>query len=138
MSDVRHCYIPGDPQGKARVRFGDHAYTPAKTSNYEKAVRYFYAAQCHRDPFAKGVPLMITIKAVFAPPKSASKKRLRDMLLGLLFPVKKPDWDNIGKIVCDSLNGIAYHDDAQIVTAHVFKRYGIDAGVEVWIEEVTA
>lgn len=24
---------------------------------------------------------------------------------------KKPDWDNIGKIVCDSLNNIAYHDD---------------------------
>ena len=36
----------------------------------------------------------------------------------------KPDWDNIGKIVCDALNGSAYKDDAAITDATVCKRYG--------------
>jgi Holliday junction resolvase RusA-like endonuclease len=46
----------------------------------------------------------------------------------------KPDWDNVGKIVCDALNGVAWHDDAQIVDAHVEKRYGIEPMVCVVIE----
>lgn len=133
---TRHFYIPGDPRGKERPRGSHgHMYTPMKTRNYEKAVRYYYTQQCHHDPFQKGQALSVTIRAVFKPPESTPKKRLRDMLLGILFPTKKPDWDNIGKIVTDSLNKICYYDDSQITTAHVYKRYGIEAGVEVWIEE---
>lgn len=45
------------------------------------------------------------------------------MLSGQLYPTKKPDWDNVGKIICDALNGIAYRDDAQIVFAAVSKSY---------------
>ena len=36
---------------------------------------------------------------------------------------KKPDCDNIAKIILDSLNKIAYHDDSQVVDLHVNKRY---------------
>ena len=32
-----------------------------------------------------------------------------------------PDWDNIAKL-CDGLNGVAWHDDAQVTTACVIKR----------------
>ena len=40
-----------------------------------------------------------------------------------MFP-KKHDWDNIGKIVCDGLNGVAWHDDKQIFDGMVHKRFG--------------
>ena len=50
-------------------------------------------------------------------------------------PMKKPDFDNIGKIVCDSLNDIAYHDDAQIVDAQVRKFFSDDPRVVVTIQE---
>lgn len=49
--------------------------------------------------------------------------------------MKKPDFDNIGKIVCDSLNNIAYHDDAQIVDAQVRKFFSDDPRVVVTIQE---
>lgn len=35
--------------------------------------------------------------------------------------VKKPDWDNLGKSVCDALNGIAYVDDSQVYRVLVEK-----------------
>ena len=51
-------------------------------------------------------------------------------------PVKKPDVDNILKIVMDGLNGIAYPDDKQITDAHVKKRYSSEPRVEVVLMEV--
>ena len=57
------------------------------------------------------------------------------MLDGLIRPTKKPDWDNIGKVVCDALNGIAYRDDAQIVDSMVRKFYGEVPRVVVIIRE---
>lgn len=37
--------------------------------------------------------------------------------------LKKPDWDNVGKLVGDALNGVAYIDDAQIDDARVQKAW---------------
>lgn len=33
----------------------------------------------------------------------------------------KPDVDNIAKLVMDGLNGVAYHDDKQVIQLHVSK-----------------
>lgn len=68
-------------------------------------------------------------------PKSTSKKRMLQMLEGLIRPGKKPDWDNIGKIVCDALNGIAFQDDSQIVSGTTIKKYSEQPRVEVEIWE---
>ena len=40
------------------------------------------------------------------------------------YPTKKPDADNIAKVVCDALNGLAYKDDAQVIDLTVHKRFG--------------
>lgn len=137
-----HFTIPGEPQGKGRPRFTKigRAYTPGRTAAYESIVRACYWAQVERgyipkEPWPKETPLCVTIDAVFAPAKSTPKKRLEKMLAHIIRPTKKPDWDNIGKIVCDSLNGLAYYDDSQITTAHVYKRYGPEPYVEVSISE---
>lgn len=54
----------------------------------------------------------------------------------MLQPILKPDADNIAKIVCDGLNGIAYKDDKQIVSLTVLKVWtdGIER-VEVELNE---
>lgn len=39
------------------------------------------------------------------------------MLAGEIRPTKKPDMDNVVKIIADSLNNLAYYDDTQIVEA---------------------
>lgn len=53
-----------------------------------------------------------------------------------MWPVKKPDADNIAKIICDALNGIAYRDDTQIISLKVLKIYDKGSGVQVNIKEL--
>ena len=54
----------------------------------------------------------------------------------LLRPTKKPDMDNVVKIIADSLNQIAYRDDTQIVDCQCRKFYSDNPRVEVTIKEV--
>lgn len=58
------------------------------------------------------------------------------MLAGQLNPTKKPDCDNIVKIICDALNGIAYKDDAQITLVQIRKKYADVPQVEVKLSEI--
>lgn len=53
------------------------------------------------------------------------------MLAGEIRPTKRPDVDNVLKAVADSLNGLAYHDDAQLIEMKGTKRY--DAIEGVWV-----
>jgi Holliday junction resolvase RusA-like endonuclease len=47
---------------------------------------------------------------------------------------RKPE-DNIGKVICDALNGLAWYDDTQVVEAYVIKRYADIPMVRVMIDE---
>lgn len=135
--DTRYIMIPGEPQGKGRPRYtrSGHTYTPDSTRAYEALVRACYAEQVDSEPFAKGVPLVVTIECRFGVPLSDSVKKRRAKLCDLMMPTKKPDTDNIVKAVLDALNGAAYHDDSQVTTLHVYKRYGIEQCVKVWISK---
>ena len=133
--------IPGHPVGKGRPKFSTvcghvSTYTPAKTANYEALVKYGYQSQCRGIKFEKKVPVDVRIVAYFAIPSSESKKRAAMMRAHIIRPTVKPDYDNIGKVVCDALNGIAYYDDAQVVDAQVRKFYDDNPRVVVTIREV--
>ena len=56
------------------------------------------------------------------------------MEAGLIRPVKKPDADNIIKVVADSLNQAASRDDADIVTVSLVKYYSQQPRLEVEIK----
>ena len=45
------------------------------------------------------------------------------MIAGAILPTKKPDCDNILKVIFDSLNGLAYDDDVQVVSVTFQKVY---------------
>ena len=131
--------VPGPPQGKGRPRFTrtGHAFTPAKTAEYERQIRQAYTRQCGQT-FPEDAALRVKIVAWFSVPASDSKAR-RDMKLKhKMLPIKKPDWDNIGKVICDALNGLAYRDDSQIVDGRVIKVYGEQPKVTVIIEAIEA
>lgn len=51
------------------------------------------------------------------------------------FPTVKPDVLKLARAVEDALSGIAYRDDAQIVTEVLEKRYGTPERVEIMIRE---
>lgn len=127
--------VPGDPLGKDRPRivkigqFSRMANTK-KTVDYESRIAFAATEAMRGRPPIEG-PLTLTITARFAPAPSASKKARVSMLLGETPPTKRPDIDNIGKIVSDALNGVAYHDDAAIVQMTLSKVYAEIAGVDV-------
>lgn len=129
--------VYGEPKGKGRPRFtkNGHTYTPDSTVKYEKSVKKKYKEQCH-ERYDKGVGLKMVVCAYYKIQKNISKKERADKLSGRIRPTKKPDADNILKIIADSLNGLAYHDDAQIVYAKVEKYYSDEPRVSVRIEEL--
>lgn len=128
--------VPGEPGAKQRPRatsIGGHArmYTPAQTVRYESLVA-MCAGQAMRSGPPLAGPMAIEIEAVHSIPASWSKKRRAAALAGLERPfTSRKDWDNIGKIVCDAINGIVWLDDRQVCDGRVIKRYGETPGVHV-------
>lgn len=123
--EFRSFTVHREPKGKQRVRVtrSGHAYTPNDTTTYEGIVRAEYQVQVGNvEPFLGAVE--VEIMAFFEIPKSWSKKKKVEALYDRIRPTKKPDGDNIGKMICDALNGLAYKDDAQVVDLHVIKVYG--------------
>jgi Holliday junction resolvase RusA-like endonuclease len=127
--------IYGKPMGKQRARTLKNgiSYTPKETVNYETLVKLTYA-DTENSIYFDG-PVHMHVIAFFPIPKSASKLKRRQMILGEIRPIKKPDWDNIGKIVSDALNGVAYHDDSQITSCLVEKYYSDIPQVEVILRD---
>lgn len=139
--------VYGEPKAKGRPRVsvrkpGDgektfaRAYTPKQTVIYENQVKLEYENQCGSYRFPDDAMLDIRIFAYYGIPKSTSKKKRELMLAGKIRPTKKPDFDNIAKIICDSLNGIAYQDDKLIVDGMFRKFYSEQPRVEVKILQI--
>lgn len=131
--------ILGEPKGKGRPRFcrnTGHAITPKDTVNYETLVKTEYGLKYPDFKFPDGTMLDMRIKAFYSIPQSASKKKKAAMLAGEIRPTKKPDMDNVVKIIADSLNQIAYRDDTQIVDCQCRKFYSEHPRVEVIIKSI--
>lgn len=132
--------IPGAPKGKARARTvrgkngGVHSFTPEDTVNYENLVKMCFN---ERKPGGwvpyEGIVKMTTV-IYFPIPKSASKKKREQMLVGEIRPLVKPDCSNVVKSIEDALNGIAYIDDSQIVYSTQTKYYSETPEVRVVME----
>lgn len=129
--------IPLRPRGKERPRWSKKTkrmYTPASITNYEDFIKLVYRQNYGTQMFPKNVPLDIRIRAYCPIPKSDTLTARAKKLTGVIRPTVKPDWDNIGKIVADALNKIAYHDDAQIVDSQTRKFYSDNPRVEILIQ----
>lgn len=134
--------VPGKPQGKARARTFQNpktgrmaSATPEKTVLYENFIKDRFLQKSNGFYLESDVPVTLRIVARFLPPKSKSKKVKQQMLDGKILPLKKPDMDNIVKVAADALNGVAYHDDTQIVFVMAKKVYSAVEGLDITVEE---
>lgn len=132
--------VPGPPTGKGRPKFCSmgkfgKAYTPAKTKAAELDIlTRFKNSYPGARPLAGA--LSVKIQAIFSVPKNSSRKLRIAMLEGSVKPTKKPDIDNITKLVLDALNGHAFIDDANVVELSCTKRYGSGPAVSIEIIEM--
>ncbi|RJQ28374.1 RusA family crossover junction endodeoxyribonuclease [Candidatus Parcubacteria bacterium] len=129
--------IPGEPKAKQRARSFQRGsfrgtYTPKETVNYENHVKACFTAE-HPDWTPTEMDVELSVTAFWPPLKSwlKSKKKMAFVVQELIRRHSKPDWDNVGKIISDALNGIAYRDDSQVTDAHTRKRYSPRPRVEV-------
>jgi len=126
--------VYGEPVAKGRPRFSKRgfAYTPEKTTNYENLVKLSYL-DSDREKYFNGEQLRAEIIAYFGIPKSKPKKIQEQMLSGVIRHTAKKDCDNIAKGILDSLNGIAFTDDSQIVSLEIDKYYSNEPKAEIKI-----
>ena len=118
--------VYGQPRGKERPRFARKTgttYTPKRTRDYEAHIRSAFksAPGCERIPADCSVA--VSVEAYFSIPKSYSKASKQACMDNSERPRKKPDGDNILKVVLDALNGLAYEDDRQVVDETIHKYY---------------
>lgn len=117
--------VPGEPRGKGRPRFTKtgHTYTDSETKAYEQKIVAYYRQSfgAFRWPDTAFISVKVTVH--YPIPKSATKAAVAAMQAGKLFPSRKPDIDNVLKIVLDALNGVAYKDDSRVVCVEAEKVY---------------
>ena len=136
---MRELKIPGKAQAKQRPRMGRSGivYTPKETLVYENYVKMCYsdyAKQFGWLPYENQV--RAEIEVLVAVPKSDSKTKKKAKIEGMIRPTVKPDCDNLAKSILDSLNGLAYQDDKQVVELVVKKYYAENAEVKIKLSEV--
>ena len=129
--------VEGTIRGKQRPRFNTktgRAFTSNQTINYENWVKQCYIEQSNK--LLQG-PIRARIEIYYSVPKSYSKRKIEAIKYGTDYPMKKPDCDNVAKIVLDSLNKIAYDDDKQVVELTVLKRWTFgNERIEFEMEEI--
>ena len=130
--------IYGDPKGKGRPRFSTygghvHAHTPQETVAYENLVKWSYVQQAGNR--LEGA-VQADITGYFPIPSSTPKKKKQAMANETVEYTHKLDCDNLAKIILDSLNDIAYKDDAQVSRLTVRKLYSERPRVEVTLTEI--
>jgi crossover junction endodeoxyribonuclease len=129
--------VPGKVIGKGRPRLNSYTgvvYTPTRTKDYESLVEQYFLLKYPRFKILEG-RIKVNIIAYFSIPKTTKKTEINEMLDNNISPTKKPDIDNIVKVVLDSMNKFAFRDDNQITKLEVEKKYALEDKVYIKIEE---
>jgi Holliday junction resolvase len=116
--------ISGPPMGKneEQIAKGSDRLEKVNTANYEKRVKNACVEKCEqRQPDYTG-QVAVDITAFYPNPSSFTPQKQEEMR-GSARPVKKPDLDNISKIVLDALNHVAWQDNKQVVCMVLSKKY---------------
>jgi len=129
--------IYGDPKAKARPRvFSKNGRRMVFSPSARDEQDFLTQALPHRPVKPLDCPLGVTIRAYFPIPKAYSKAKREKALKFEIRPAKRPDPDNIAKLVLDSLQGIFFLNDSQVVSLSVDKFYSETPRIFVEISEI--
>ena len=135
-------FVTGEVKGLARPRattFRGHArmYDPSQNVNEKGRIQVHFLETVKKLGIAlpivcDGKGFFVRIDAYFKVPKSFSKKKRMAALDGEILPTKKPDADNVCKLVLDSISGYL-GDDAMVTRVIVEKHYGDVEGIDLLV-----
>jgi len=123
--DIYEFVIPIKPIGKARPRFasikkkdGSRITRVYSTQETEEGLMLLFMLNKWKDKEPLTGPLRADFEFMFKRPKShwgtGRNSGVLKKSAPKLWHIQKPDFDNICKIICDSINLVIYMDDAQI------------------------
>ena len=128
----------GEPVAKARARVFRNkysgkimAYTPEKTHNAENDFKSQSLPHKPKEPIM--TPIWLNINVFRGIPASFSPIKKGVAQSGQLLPTTRPDIDNYAKLVMDSMNGLFWKDDRQIVSLTINKYYSDNPRIEVGV-----
>ena len=129
--------VIGNIVGKQRPRVNTYTgniYTPNATKDYEEYIRqcFFLKYPKHKIIDSR---VFVEIIAYSKIPENAKKADKDKMKKDELSPTKKPDIDNIAKIVLDAINKYVIKDDKQVTKISVEKRYSEESKLLIKISE---
>lgn len=129
--------VEGNIVGKQRPRvnmYTGNVYTPNRTKDYEEWIKQSFFLKYPKFEILEN-RVSIEIIAYLKIPKNTSKVKTNEMLENKISPLKKPDIDNIGKIVLDALNKYVIKDDIQVSKINIEKKYSEEEKLYIKIEE---
>lgn len=109
-------------------------YDPPKVKNFKDLLRSLADDQYARPPMLG--PLSVSLTFYRPVQKSISQSERERRLSNQSKPVVKPDTDNYIKSTLDALNGVLWHDDAQIVKIEAEKKYSDHPKITVSVKPV--
>jgi Holliday junction resolvase RusA-like endonuclease len=135
--------IPGDPVAKASPRAFVNPRTGrpiiTNATKTQQAMNYLCAVakdQVPEDSIED--PVSLRLDCFFAVPKSKPKWWKEAAVRGDIPHSKKPDADNLSKLLCDCLTRLGVlADDSQVAELHVRKRYSSSPRTEITIRTLT-
>jgi len=132
--------IPVAKQSFRHTRSG-HAYQPKKIIDSSNLIRIQSQYQLPKGfkPYTKGV-IITKLHFLFPPTKAMEKSKYFGIAMSnqeLIYKTTKPDVDNLIKNLSDSLQGLVFVNDGQIVALDgVKKLYSLKPGIEIELEEI--
>lgn len=129
------------PQGRPRFAIRGkfvQTYDPPKSKKFKTELRQLAEIEHAEKPYhaEQYRPIIIELNLYIPMLKSFSKIKRLNATNGTLRPTAKPDIDNYIKGILDSLNGLFWHDDGQIVEIHAGKYYSDNPRIEMEIKEI--
>lgn len=118
--------------------------TPRPRHTFLKNTVYVMGAKDNKDIFRRAIvhtelPIITTpckIECVsYLPIPSAMNGKERILAeLGLIYPIGKPDWDNLAKTYSDMIQGTLLFDDALIIEGVSKKFYSLKPRIEITLK----
>lgn len=132
-------YMKAEPQGsskafvipgtnRASVTSANPKMKPFRSEVTRMAMATMSEAGHDEPMFDKPSAVQVAIQFNFLKPASVPKSRIR--------PVVKPDIDKLVRAVLDALTGVAFRDDAQVVSVNASKFYDNKESVTVTVYDL--
>ncbi len=123
------------PSNPARRGANGFRFVPKKQTDAVAAIRLAAQDAMNGQPMFEG-PVAIEFRAEIPVPKSFSKRKHYDAVLGLVWPTKKPDLKNLAALAEDAMKTVVYSDDNRVCRHSSVKVFGLQPKVVITVSSL--